>query len=87
MYDDEQPVVPDGMAIRRLRRERGWSRRELLREVRAADERATGTRGPLSLNELEGIEEVNEAVPYAVVCRIAAGLDADPIDLVRAERA
>jgi transcriptional regulator with XRE-family HTH domain len=81
-YDDVQPVHPDGLAIRRLRRERGWSRRDLLEAIAGAALRETGVRETISPNLLEGIEEANEPIPYSTLCRIASGLDCEPIELL-----
>jgi transcriptional regulator with XRE-family HTH domain len=81
-YDDLRPVHPDGLAIRRLRRERGWSRRDLLEAIAEAALRETGIRETISPNLLEGIEEANESIPYSTLCRIASGLDCEPIDLL-----
>ena len=81
-YDDLRPVRPDGLAIRRLRRDRGWSRRDLLEAIAEATLRETGIRETISPNLLEGIEEGNEAIPYSTLCRIASGLDCEPIALL-----
>ena len=51
--------------------------------VARASERASGLPTTLSLNLLGWIEESNEPVPYATICRIAAGLDCEPVELVR----
>jgi len=82
-YEPDSPVVPDGLAIRRRRRRRGWSRRGLVAAIAAAAERETGVAETISLNLLQGIEEKGEVIPYAKLCRVAAGLDCDPVDLVR----
>jgi transcriptional regulator with XRE-family HTH domain len=81
-YDDRRPIRPDGLAIRRLRRDRGWSRRDLLEAIAAAGLRETGVRKTISQNLLEGIEEGNEAIPYSTLCRIASGLDCEPVELL-----
>lgn len=83
MFEDDEPVIPNGMAIRRLRRDRGWSRRDFVREIGDASERASGLRVTLTMSQLGAIEETSEEVTYRVVCQVARGLDADPIDLVR----
>lgn len=75
-------VVPDGAGIRRRRRERGLSRRDLVAAIGAAHERATGRRIAFSLNLLQYVEEENEAVEYATLVLVAAGLDCDPVELV-----
>jgi hypothetical protein len=81
-FTDEARVVPDGPGIRRRRRERGWSRRDLVREICAAHERATGRRIGFSLNLLHHVEEDCEPVEYATVVLVAAGLGCDPVELV-----
>ncbi len=81
-YEDLRPVRPDGLAIRRMRRDRGWSRRDLLEAIAEAALRETGIRDSISPNLLEGIEEGNEAIPYSTLCRIAAGLDCEPVELL-----
>ncbi len=86
-FDDDQTVTPDGTAIRRMRRRQGLSRRAFVRVVADVSFRESGLRETLSINLLEGIEEVNEPVPYAILCRVAAGLDADPVNLVHEDLA
>jgi transcriptional regulator with XRE-family HTH domain len=81
-FADGARVVPDGSGIRRRRRERGWSQRDLVAAVAAAQERATGRHLSFSLNLLQHVEEVNEAIPYATLVLLAAGLDCDPVELV-----
>ena len=81
-YEDKRPIRPDGLAIRRLRRDRGWSRRDLLAAIAEATLCETGIRETISTNLLEGIEEGNEPVPYSTLCRIASGLDCEPVELV-----
>jgi transcriptional regulator with XRE-family HTH domain len=81
-YDDRRPIRPDGLAIRRLRRDRGWSRRDLLEAIAQAALRETGVRETISPKLLEGIEEGNEAIPYSTLCRIASGLDCEPVELL-----
>jgi transcriptional regulator with XRE-family HTH domain len=81
-FEDRRPIRPDGLAIRRLRRDRGWSRRDLLEAIAEAALRETGIRATISPNLLEGIEEGNEAIPYSTLCRIAAGLDCEPVELL-----
>jgi len=82
VYDDEHLVTPDGVAIRRMRRARAWSRRRLVRAIGDASSRESGLWETISINLLEGIEETNEPISYATLCRVAAGLDYDPIALV-----
>jgi len=81
-YDDRRPIRPDGLAIRRQRRDRGWSRRDLLEAIGEATLRETGIRETLSPNLLEGVEEGNEAIPYSTLCRIASGLECEPVELL-----
>ena len=81
-YDDERPIRPDGLAIRRMRRDRGWSRRDLLEAIAEASLRATGVRKTISPNLLEGIEEGVDTIPYSTLCRIASGLDCEPVELL-----
>lgn len=85
-YDDGRPIRPDGLAIRRLRRDRGWSRRDLLEAMGEASLRETGIRETISPNLLEAVEERNEAVPYSTLCQIASGLESEPIELVLGPR-
>ena len=79
-------VVPDGMTIRRRRRRRGWSRRDLVDAIARASFRATGREESVSPSLLRGIEEENEATSYEVVCLISAGLDCNPVELLAKER-
>jgi len=80
--DPEQRVVPDGISIRRRRRGRSWSRRELVGAIEAYSLAASGMPETITRNLLQHIEETNEAVPYRVVVLIAGGLNCDPIDLL-----
>lgn len=82
-FDDDAIVVPDGGRVRLLRHRHGWSRRELVAAIGRARERASGLRETISLNLLGGIEQSDEPVPFATVQRIAAGLDCEPVELVR----
>ncbi len=81
-FSDGVRVVPDGSGIRRRRRERGWSQRDLVRSICAAHERATGRRVGFNLNLLHHVEEENEPVDYATLVLVAGGLDCDPVELV-----
>ena len=83
-FGDRTRVTPDGSGIRRRRRERGWSQRDLVRAIGAAHERATGRHVAFNLNLLHHLEEENEPVEYALVVLVAAGLDCDPVELVLA---
>lgn len=84
-FDDDTLVVPDGGRVRLLRHRRGWSRRALVHAIARASERASGVPTTLSMNQLEWIEEANEPVPYETLCRLASGLDCEPVELVREE--
>jgi hypothetical protein len=84
-FDDDDPIRPDGLGIRRRRRGRGWSRADLTAAVEQRTREATGRKEPLSRNLLQGIEETNERVPYVVVSRIALALDCNPVELVLPE--
>ena len=86
-FEDDSPVRPDGMEIRRRRRAQGWSRREFVVVMAAARERESGLRETISVNLLEGMEESSETVPYETLCRVASGLDCNPIELLREESA
>lgn len=81
-FDDETGVTPDGITIRRLRRRRGWSRRDFVGAIARASERATGLAETIPASLLQGIEESNEAISYETLCLVAAGLDCDPIELL-----
>jgi transcriptional regulator with XRE-family HTH domain len=82
-FDDDAVVVPDGGRVRLLRHRRGWSRRALARAIAAASERESGLRTTLTLNQIEWIEEQNEAVPFTTLRLLASGLDCEPVELVR----
>lgn len=82
-FDDDAAVTPDGTAIRGRRRARGWSRRDLVDAIARASRRASGRPDTISPNLLGGIEEACERVSYATLCQVAAGLECDPLDLVR----
>jgi hypothetical protein len=84
-FDDDAFVGPDGGRVRLLRHRRGWSRRELIEAIARANERASGLRETISLSLLGGIEEADEPVPFATLRLIAAGLDCEPVELVRTE--
>jgi len=83
MYDDDREVRPDGLTVRRLRHERGWSPRALISEIERVRFAATGLRETLTPYQLGGIEEHDEAVPYSTLCLISDAFDCDPIHLVR----
>ena len=82
-YDDDSLVVPDGGRVRLLRHRRGWSRRALVAAIARASERESGLPTTITLNQLQWIEEADEPVPYALVRRLASGLDCEPVELVR----
>jgi len=85
-FDDDARVRPDGLTIRRLRRQRGWSRGELAAAIERRSREATGRVESVSRNLLQGIEEANERVPYATLCLVSLGLDCNPVELLQDER-
>ena len=85
MYDDDTHVRPDGLTVRRLRHERGWSPRELSDAIGRRRFEATGLRATVTPNQLAGIEERDERVPYSLLCLVSDAFECDPIDLVREE--
>lgn len=60
-FDDDQTVTPDGTAIRGMRRKLGLSRRAFVRIVADACFRESGLRETVSINLLEGMEEIGRA--------------------------
>jgi len=86
MYDDDRAVKPDGRTVRRLRHDRGWSPRTLIDEIERVHFSNTGLRETITPNLLIGIEEHDEAVPYATLCLVSDAFDCDPIDLVRSNQ-
>ena len=86
-FDDDGVVVPDGGRVRLLRHRRGWSRRALALAIAAASERESGLRTTLTINQIEWIEENDEPVPFTTVRLLAAGLDCEPVELVRVSEA
>lgn len=80
---DARPVRPDGLAVRRIRHERGWGPRDLIDAIALASRRASGVARTITPNLLLGIEEHDEEVPYETLCLVAGGLDCDPIDITR----
>lgn len=80
--DDDRLVRPDGLAIRGLRHERGWSPRELARRIDEANEAATGLPARVAPRVLTAVEERNTPVSYATLCFIAAGLDCNPVEIL-----
>ena len=83
MTEVSERVWPDGLVVRRLRHERGWSPRRLIDAIGAASERSSGIRESITPNLLTAIEEHDEMIPYATLCIIADGLDCDPVDIRR----
>jgi transcriptional regulator with XRE-family HTH domain len=81
-FDDDAPVRPDGLTIRRRRRRLGWSRGELVHAIGARSREATGIPETLTRNLLQGIEEANERVAYRTLSLIALGLDCNPVELL-----
>lgn len=82
--DDARQVRPNGVAVRGLRHERGWSPRALIRAIENASETATGIPRTISPTLLAGIEDKDELIPYGTLCLVADGFDCDPIDLLSA---
>lgn len=79
---EQRRVRPNGLEVRRRRHARGWAPRELVDAIREASRAASGVPATISPDELKGIEEENEVVPYATLCLVASGLDCDPVDLL-----
>jgi len=84
-FDDDDPVRPDGLTIRRLRRRLGWSRGELVAALERRSREATGRAESVTRNLLQGIEEANERVPYATLCLISLALDCNPVEILKDE--
>lgn len=82
--DDDREVRPDGLAVRRLRHEHGWSHRDLVNAIAEASYVATGVRTSTTPNQLAGIEEHDEPIPYSLLRLLADGLQCDPVDLLPA---
>jgi hypothetical protein len=80
--DDARLVRPDGLAIRGLRHERGWSPRDLAAAISEAEHTATGRAARIPPRVLLAVEERNAPVPYATLCLIAAGLDCNPVEIL-----
>ena len=81
MSDDDRLVKPDGLTVRRLRHEHGWSPRELIDAVARSSLASTGIARTISPNVLTGIEEQSERVSYSTLCLLSGGLGCDPVDL------
>ena len=84
-FDEDRAVRPDGLSVRRMRHDRGWSTRDMVNAVAEACERATGLRETITPNVLKAVEEHNESIPYATLCLIADGFGDDPVDILPAE--
>jgi molybdenum cofactor cytidylyltransferase len=82
--DESEVVQPDGLTVRRMRHDRGWSAREMVNAIATACERATGNRQTITPNLLKGIEEHNETIPYETLCLIADGFGCDPVEILAA---
>jgi hypothetical protein len=81
-FDDDAPVVPDGLTIRRRRRRMGCSRRDFVAHLRLRSEAVTGLPETIPRSLLQGIEDENEQVPYGTLCLIASGLDCNPVEIL-----
>ena len=81
-----ESVLPWGSEVRRRRRERHWSARDLIDAIARASEAATGIPQTITPSLLRGIEEASEPIAYGILCLIAGGLGCDPVDLVGTER-
>jgi transcriptional regulator with XRE-family HTH domain len=84
--DDARRVRPDGLSVRRLRHERGWSPRDLVVAIERASIVATGVPQTITPNLLSGIEEHNEPISFATLRLVASGFDCDVVDLLLEER-
>lgn len=80
--DDDSPIVPDGLTIRRRRRRQGWSRRAFVARLRAHTEAITGLPQTIPRSLLQGVEDENERIPYGTLCLIASGLDCNPVEIL-----
>ncbi len=80
--DDARLVRPDGLAIRGLRHERGWSPRDLAAAIAEAERTANGRGAIIAPRVLVAVEERNAPIAYATLCLIAAGLDCNPVEVV-----
>lgn len=80
--EDARLVRPDGLAIRGLRHERGWSPRDLAAAIAEAEQTANGRGAIIAPRVLLAVEERNAPISYATLCLIAAGLDCNPVEVV-----
>jgi hypothetical protein len=81
-HDDARLVRPDGLAIRGLRHQRGWSPRDLAGAISEAERVATGRTANVVPRVLHAVEERNAPIAYATLCLIAAGLDCNPVEIL-----
>ncbi|MBJ19050.1 MAG: hypothetical protein GY910_00120 [bacterium] len=72
----------DGLAVRRLRHDRGWSPRDLVAAIEEACFNASGLRRTLTPNLIQSIEERAEQISYDELLLLADGLACDPSDLI-----
>lgn len=80
--DDQRLVEPDGLSIRRRRHDKSWSSRDLVAAIEEASLVASGLKETITPDQVRGIEERNERIPYATLRLVARGLDCDPIDIM-----
>ena len=80
--DDQRRVHLDGLVVRRMRHDHGWSPRDLVAAIETACFDASGLRRTLTPNQIQAIEERAERVSWDELCLLADGLGCDPIDLV-----
>jgi DNA-binding Xre family transcriptional regulator len=85
--EQERRVRPNGLSVRRLRHEKGWSPRQLVDAIGVASERASGIRETITPNLLSGVEERWESIPRTTLRLIADGLDCDPADILDSDPA
>lgn len=81
-FEDETPVWPDGLGIRRRRRALGLSRADLVATIERRSREATGRSETVPRNLLEHVEERGERLPYGTLSLIALGLDCNPVELL-----
>lgn len=84
-FDDNEAVRPDGLSVRRMRHDRGWSTRDMVNAVADACERSSGLRDTITPNVLKAVEEHNESISYATLRLIADGFGCDPMDILPTE--
>ena len=64
---------PDGLSIRRLCHDQGWSKRLLVKAIAEASFIAEGQRTTITPNLLRGIEEHDELIPFQTLRLVAGG--------------